>query len=212
MTSVTNNDTKVFPAEMQIAHLDNNGPRNPLTGPKPSHWKLIASPVNPQPGAPKVAHLDTVSWLDVAAVFKNQQAGKYKVQWRLNQVSAHPDLAFVDTEFRAVTFKEGENPADTAISQDRAPASLLKSSSIQEFMQHTDRPNTVPARATTMTDVNRLRQTPGYDPDVQGFFTLTLPNEVQIEQSGGVFVQIRNHGSGLKSGLQIEYAQLLPVN
>ncbi|KAF9360310.1 hypothetical protein BGX26_009889 [Mortierella sp. AD094] len=208
---MTDNNMKVFPAEMQIAHLDD--PKKvqvPKSNISTGHWQLINHPVYPQAGGPKVANLETVSWLDVAAVFQNQQAGKYKVQWRLNQISAHPDLVFVGTEFRAVAFKKDENPTtDSTISQERVPATLLKPSSVQEFMQHTDRPNTIPARALTMMEVRTLQGTPGYDPNVQGFFTLTLPDVVQVEQGGGVLAQIRNHGSNLKSGLQIEYAQLV---
>ncbi|KAF9147130.1 hypothetical protein BGX20_006742, partial [Mortierella sp. AD010] len=195
---------------MQIAHLDDA--KKVLTPRKSniSHWQLINHPVHPQDGGPKVANLETVSWLDVAAVFRDQQAGRYKVQWRLNQISAYPDRVLVGTEFRALVFKKDENPTnDPTISQERAPATRLIPLSVQEFMQHTDRPNTIPARALRIMESMALQGMPGYDPNVQGFFTLTLPDVVQVEQGGGVLAQIRNHEGNLKSGLQIEYAQLV---
>ncbi|KAF9092752.1 hypothetical protein BGX27_001729 [Mortierella sp. AM989] len=199
-------ETKVFPPEMQIAHLDDGSKAQapPLGNSKAVHWRLIDHPVHPQAGLPKVAELETVSWLDVTAVFQNQQAGKYKVRWRINLNGARPDPVLVGTEFRAVTFNKDEDS-----SQERAPAALLKAGSVQEFMQHTDRPNTVPGQPKNLEEARVLEEMPGYDANVQGFFTLTLPGDVQVEQGGGVVTQIRNHEGNLKSGFQIEYAQLV---
>lgn len=64
-------------------------------------------------------------------------------------------------------------------------------------MDQTDRPNTVPAWPTTLQEQIQLEATQGqggYDPDAQGFFTLTLPGVVQLQEGGGVLVQIQNHG------------------
>ncbi|KAF9436428.1 hypothetical protein BGZ76_003990 [Entomortierella beljakovae] len=200
---------KVFPADMQIVHLDQDNKAPPFFGNiTVTHWQLINHPVYPQDGLPKVASLGTVNWLDVSAVFKNQQAGKYKVQWRMNNNGAYPQPLFEGTEFLATGFM---NEQDLSAAQERTPTVLLKPSSVQEFMQHTDRPGTVPGRATNFMEMNKLNELPGYDPDSQGFFTLTLPGEIQIEQGGGIITRIRNHENTRKVGLQIEYAQLIPA-
>ncbi|KAF9116842.1 hypothetical protein BGW39_002569, partial [Mortierella sp. 14UC] len=142
------------------------------------------------------------------------------VEWRMNLNVAQNDNVVVGTEFRAVTFRKDEDPHSKTVSEDRTPAILFKPQSIQEFMSHTDRPNTIPARPKTLQESQALEKLAGYDPNQQGFFTLTLPGEVILQEDpttigggveGGVLVQIRNHDKAVKMGMQIENVKLVPV-
>jgi hypothetical protein len=95
---------------MQIAHLDSDGPINPsITDTPPVYWKLISHPIESQSGK-QVAQLVSVSWLDVKAVFRQEDlsAGRYQVQWRINYGGANPDSVFNGTKFQAVVFDKNE--------------------------------------------------------------------------------------------------------
>lgn len=91
---------------------------------------------------------------------------------------------------------------NSSVVQEREPAIRFKPQTLQEFMSHTDRPNSIPALPKSLQQVNDLKARPGnYDPDHQGFFTLTLPGEVVVQEDpgegggteGNVLVQMRNH-------------------
>ncbi|KAF9929285.1 hypothetical protein FBU30_001715 [Linnemannia zychae] len=214
----------VYAQELHITHLDDGvKPPPKISTFEKSHWKIVPNPQQPRLG-PKVAELTSVWWLDVSAVFSQQtsnapsHAGRYKVEWRMNLNVAQSDNVVVGTEFRAVTFRKDEDPNSTVVSQDREPAIFFKPKNLQEFMSHTDRPNSVPARPKTLQEVQALEQRPGYDPDNQGFFTLTLPGEVILQEDpngggveGNVLVQIRNHDKTVKMGMQIEHVKLVPA-
>ncbi|KAG0279205.1 hypothetical protein BGZ95_001994 [Linnemannia exigua] len=217
----------VHAEELSISHLDDDQPKAPLkiSTFEKSHWKIVPHPQQPRMG-PKVAELTSVWWLDVSAVFSTatsnvpSRGGRYKVQWRMNLNVAQTDSVVVGTEFRAVTFRKDEDPTSTAVSQDRTPAIQFKPQTIQEFMSHTDRPGTIPARPKTLQEAQKMEQLAGYDANQQGFFTLTLPGEVILQEDpttigggceGGVLVQIRNHDKTVKMGMQIENVKLVPV-
>ncbi|KAG0228371.1 hypothetical protein BGX31_006601 [Mortierella sp. GBA43] len=180
---------------MDIAHLDRSGAPKPSLqdNPKP-HWKVIPHPIEPRSGI-EVAQLQSVSWLDVQAVFRPQDlssvpAGSYQVQWRLNYMGAHPDSVFAGTTFRAVVFNK-----DEATVQERQPSISFQPQSAQELMDQTDRPGSIPAWPTTLQEALQL-EAQGYDQGAQGFFTLVLPGKVQLDAGGGgggVLVQIQNH-------------------
>lgn len=98
-------------------------------------------------------------------------------------------------------FKKNQDP-NSSVVQEREPAIRFKPQTLQEFMSHTDRPNSIPALPKNLQQVNDLKARPGnYDPDNQGFFTLTLPGEVVVQEDpgegggseGNVLVQMRNH-------------------
>ncbi|KAF9081268.1 hypothetical protein BGX23_001068 [Mortierella sp. AD031] len=195
----------VYAPELHIAHLDDGKPRAPqqISTFEKSHWKIVAHPQQPRLG-PKVAELTSVWWLDVSAVFCGSNAltnpGRYKVQWRLNLNTAQTDNVVVRTEFRAVTFRKDEDPMSSIVAEARQPAISFRPQSLQEFMAHTDRPGTIPARPKDLQETQALEAKPGYDPSQQGFFTLTLPGEVIVQEDphgggaeGNVLVQMRNH-------------------
>ncbi|KAG0312506.1 hypothetical protein BGZ97_011145, partial [Linnemannia gamsii] len=110
------------------------------------------------------------------------------------------------------------DPNSSVVSEERAPAIWFKPQSLQEFMSHTDRPNSVPALPKSLQQVQALKSRPGYDANNQGFFTLTLPGEVILQEDpsgggaeGNVLVQMRNHDKTVKMGMCIEYVKLVPV-
>ncbi|KAI1321311.1 hypothetical protein EDD11_006648 [Mortierella claussenii] len=155
----------VYAPEMRIAHLaDDHRPKAaPVTDIEQVCWRLIDHPVHPQAGSPKVAHLVNVAWLDVATILEptTQADGKYKVQWRINLNGARPDPIVVGTEFRAVVFSKDEDPSSETITQQHEAVISFKPASVQELMQHTDRPNSVPGRPTSMREAMELESTPG---------------------------------------------------
>ncbi|KAK3840341.1 MAG: hypothetical protein JOS17DRAFT_16425 [Linnemannia elongata] len=218
----------VYAEELHIVHLDDgSGPKAPvrISTFEKSHWKIVPHPLQPHVG-PKVAELTSVWWLDVGAVFSQAtsnaptKAGRHKVQWRMNLNVAETDNVVIGTEFRAITFRKDEDP-NSSVVQEREPAIRFKPQTLQEFMSHTDRPNSIPALPKNLQQVNDLKARPGnYDPDNQGFFTLTLPGEVVVQEDpgegggseGNVLVQMRNHDKTVKMGMQIEYVKLVHVD
>ncbi|KAF9952242.1 SCF ubiquitin ligase complex subunit, partial [Modicella reniformis] len=166
----------------------------------------------PQSQEPRVAHLGSVSWLDVSAVFSRENvlassssSNRYKVQWNINLTGACPDAVVVGTAFRAVVFGKNEactDPASEDVSKNRQPAISFTAQSLEELMRHTNRPSTVPCAPKNLQELMMLRDKyPGYEESglngQRGFFQLTLPGEVQVqdqEDLGGVLVQIQNHG------------------
>ncbi|KAG0316369.1 hypothetical protein BGZ99_006938 [Dissophora globulifera] len=216
-----NSSIAVFAADMHIAHMDDpSKPLAPTMNFKNKHWELVRNPMNPLTGDPKIANLVAVTWLDVSAVFNKSvgwpdsaenKSAKYTIQWRLNFVGAEPDQVAIGTEFKAVIFKKNEDPLSNAVAGTRTAAISFKPKDIQDLMQHTDRPHTVPGRPSNLREAMALQETPGYDANAQGFFTLTLPGELQLdsEDLGGVIVQIQNHSNKSKRGLQIESVHLV---
>ncbi|KAG0293258.1 hypothetical protein BGZ96_003077 [Linnemannia gamsii] len=219
----------VYAQELHIAHLDDGShptaPRAPIkiSAFEKSHWKIVPHPVQPHLG-PKVAELTSVWWLDVAAIFSQAtsnaptKAGRYKVEWRMNLNVAETDNVVVGTEFRAITFRKDEDPNSPVVTEDREPAIWFKPQSLQEFMSHTDHPNSVPALPKSLQQAQALELKPGYDANNQGFFTLTLPGEVILQEDpdgggaeGNVLVQMRNHDKTVKMGMHIEYVKLVPA-
>ncbi|KAF9914796.1 hypothetical protein BX616_007549 [Lobosporangium transversale] len=203
----------VYAPDMHIVHLE-SGHKSmaPTSNIRQVTWELVNHPVHPQNEGPKVAKLTSVTWLDVAATIRasQHQEDNYQVQWRISLNGPRPDPVIIGTEFRALVFGKDEDSSSDAVLLHREPAISFKPNSVQEFMQHTDRPGTVPARPTSIREAAELEMIPGYNPDVQGFFTLTLPGQIRLNQmNGGVIVQIRNHNSVIKSGLQIESVQLV---
>ncbi|KAG0250266.1 hypothetical protein BG011_008525 [Mortierella polycephala] len=195
----------IYASDMTIAHMvDARTPKGPMSDWDTAAWRLIDHPREPRSG-PKIANLFAVSWLDVKAHFKRHAPGQYKVQWKVNLDTSSSSAAVVGTEFRAGVVHKGDE-------EGRNSAVVFRPASLQEFMQHTDRPNSIPALPKTMGQLMALQAQPGYDQDVQGFFTLTLPGEVHIsEADNGVVVQIQNHQDNRKTGLQIEHVQLVRV-
>ncbi|KAI7832510.1 hypothetical protein BC939DRAFT_105763 [Gamsiella multidivaricata] len=184
---------------MNIAHMhDDRKPKPATEDIEQISWQLIHHPLSPGSDI-KVANLVSVSWLDVAAMFRDANApsetGRYSVHWRINLNGSASEAVVAGTEFRAIVFNKNEDPLSDALSKNRTPDISFKPTNVQELMQHTDRPGSVPGRPKNLQEAVALQETPGYNPNVQGFFTLTLPGELDIEGGnvGGVLVQIQNH-------------------
>ncbi|KAG0046277.1 hypothetical protein BGZ83_008535 [Gryganskiella cystojenkinii] len=169
-----------IPADkMAIVHLGNR------------YWRMVGSSAS-QFG--KLAQLDSVWWMDVAATFASVPKGRYKVQWRLQVKSEAP---VVGSEFRVVLFDRWD--PETGINSG-LQSMKFKPKSMHEFTQQTD-------SLITKTDRQPFRRL------FKGSFTiLELPGELVIdEEYSGVYVQIRNH-DGWKSGLSIDFVRLVDMD
>lgn len=80
-----------MPAEdMEICHMGDR------------YWKMVESEVS---SFGKLAHLQSVWWMDVITVIHGVPPGRYKVQWRVKVTSEAP---IINTDFRAVILDKNE--------------------------------------------------------------------------------------------------------
>ncbi|KAF9437163.1 hypothetical protein BGZ76_001773 [Entomortierella beljakovae] len=156
------------------------------------YWKLVQ---NRESTFGTLAQLQSVWWMDIATDIHGVPPGHYKVQWRVKVTS---DAPIINSEFTAVLFDKDEDKL--AILE--KPASIFyKPRNVQEFIERT---NTRVGKKADRKPFRNLFK--------QNFTILELPGDLIIEDDyQNVHLQISNH-EGWKSGLYIDYVQLVNVN
>ncbi|KAG0221796.1 hypothetical protein BGX31_009559 [Mortierella sp. GBA43] len=154
------------------------------------YWRMIDSGSST---FGRIAQLQSVWWMDVAAVFYGVPKGRYKIQWRLKVTS---DAPIINTDFRARFFEKHE---DRSAFTTKPDAVLFKPKNIQAFREQTD------------SDGSKANRKP-FRKMFQGFTILELPDILTVEEDfQNVHTQIFNE-DGWKSGLCVDFARLIDMD
>ncbi|KAI8359538.1 hypothetical protein B0O80DRAFT_233196 [Mortierella sp. GBAus27b] len=121
------------------------------------YWRMIDSGSST---FGRIAQLQSVWWMDVAAVFYGVPKGRYKIQWRLKVTS---DAPIINTDFRARFFEKHEVGTMPWIGLHSQPSPMLSYSSPKTFKHSESRQTLMALKPTANLSERCSRALPSWN-------------------------------------------------